>query len=220
MRFRLVYQGDLLSSQPPKDGQPDKRAAHKHVIRRCFHKQLKVLWETTRFLRIRTMDAASFDVLPEGAPSVWGTNPAHRMPMATALGEIYGHSGYKFAPLAWKEAELMCSLRFLCLRRDGKDAVLPGRDIDNRIKTVVDALTMPSLQQGCPLAEDRTPLAPQDGETPFYVLLDDDRRVTHLEVESDTLLYAPPDKSEAYVYLTVLVEIRPSHFSMFNQSWA
>ncbi len=140
--------------------------------------------------------------------------------MSAALGEIYGHNNYQFTPLAWKESETTCSLRFLVLRRDGDAAVSAGRDIDNRIKTVIDALTVPLPKYGSPLGMDGNPLPPQDGETPLFVLLDDDRQVTHLEVETDALLSAPDGSSDAYVQLSVLVEIRPYHTNMFNLSFA
>ncbi len=69
MRFRLTYQGDLLSSQPPKNGDPDRRGPHKHDIRRHFHRQLKQYWETHRWLKNAWMDGAHHTVLPEGPPA-------------------------------------------------------------------------------------------------------------------------------------------------------
>jgi hypothetical protein len=52
MEFRLTYEGPLLATQrDPVTGQADKRADHKHDIRRQFHVQLKRLWEITPFLK-------------------------------------------------------------------------------------------------------------------------------------------------------------------------
>ena len=52
MEFRLTYQGELFSSQPTDtQSKVDRRAGHKHSIRRVFHKQLKRLWEITPFLK-------------------------------------------------------------------------------------------------------------------------------------------------------------------------
>ena len=59
MRFRLTYEGPLLSSKPLKQDERDKRAAHKHFIRRAFHSQLKSFWETSEFLSTHLMDSAS-----------------------------------------------------------------------------------------------------------------------------------------------------------------
>ena len=223
MRFRLTYEGPLLSSKPLKDCERDKRAAHKHTIRRVFHSQLKEFWRTNTFLSSHMMDSASKPLLPtEAQDAHWGSE-AEKRPMADVLGDIYGHHDYKYVPLVRKEISLACSLRILCLRRDSHDAVLPGRDIDNRIKTVIDALTMVQHKQGQPIGEDLKPLPPGPGEVPFFVLLDDDRQVTHLEVETDTALEPDPKNpsDESFVRLVIAVEIRPyNNVNMFNLSFA
>jgi hypothetical protein len=66
--------------------------------------------------------------------------------------------------------------------------------------------------------KDGKPLPPQEGEDPFYVLMDDDRRVNHLEVETDTALEPDPDSpaNESYVRLVISVEIRPINVYEFN----
>lgn len=220
MKFRLTYTGPLLSSKPYDKDERDKRGEHKHDLRRHFHKQLKEQWLQHRFLRTHREGAAPMcGVLPDRAKEVWGTSP-ETLSLPEILGPVFGHSEYKFVPLVWKEADLFCSLRILCLRRDTANAVLPGRDIDNRIKTVIDALAMPLYSQGSPL-KDGKPLLPQDGEKPFFVLLDDDRQVTHLEVETDTALEVGEDNpaDESYVRLIISVEIRPSIVTMFNLSF-
>jgi len=103
------------------------------------------------------------------------------------------------------------------LRRDTIDAILPGRDIDNRIKTLIDALAMPSFHQGSPTKDGKS-FPPQEGEEPFYVLMDDDRQITHLEVETDMALEVSEEneKNESFVRLVVSVEIRPSVLTMLN----
>jgi hypothetical protein len=157
------------------------------------------------------------DVLPPKSQEIW-SDPAHeRLHLPKILGPVFGHSGYQFVPLIWAENSLHCSLRILCLRRDGKEAVMAARDIDNRIKTVIDALAMPEFKQGSPL-KDGKPLPPQDGETPFFVLLDNDRQVTHLEVETDDAL-AVSEKNpsdESFVRLVITVETRAYYSTMFN----
>jgi hypothetical protein len=143
--------------------------------------------------------------------------------MAEVLAAVYAHHkdlGYHYVPLVREDIDLSCSLRILCLRLDHDSAVLPGRDIDNRIKTLIDALTMPSTRHGPP-TKDKQPLPAAEDEKPFFVLLDDDRRVTHLEVETDTLLApAPSDADESYVRLIISVEIRPYNVTTFNLSFA
>ncbi len=75
---------------------------------------------------------------------------------------------------------------------------------------------MPLLQQGSPINDDGTPFPPQAGEELFYVLLEDDKHVTHLEVETDTLLYVDPKEDESFVRLVILVELRPYNVNTFN----
>jgi hypothetical protein len=220
MRLRLTYAGPLLSSNPLA---PDKRIEHKHHLRRAFHKQIKEHWESHPFLGSYHSSPGVFrDKLPDGAASKFDPiYPNKKMSLAQLLGAVYGHSGYNFAPLVWKENGLHCSLRILCLRRDTRDAVSPGRDIDNRMKTLIDALCAPSARQGSPM-KDGVPLPPGPGEDPFYVLLDDDRQIEHLEVETDKALELDENNptDESFVRLIISVEIRPFVVDMFNLSYA
>ena len=106
-------------------------------------------------------------------------------------------------PLATRDLELLCSIEVLYLRQ-GTPGGLLNRvgDIDNRLKTLFDALSMPQdrLQLG-PF------LTPDVGEEPFFCLLEDDSIITKATVESDTLLEAvsnPPDPNDARVVITVV----------------
>jgi hypothetical protein len=66
--------------------------------------------------------------------------------------------------------------------------VLQSSDIDNRIKTLLDALKMPSS------AQDLGPYStPDDDEALFFVLLEDDALVTRLSIETDMLLEPTSD---------------------------
>jgi hypothetical protein len=217
VRLRLTYAGPLLSSNPLD---PDKRIEHKHAIRRHFHKQLKECWNTTRWLNELQIFPGD-NILPERAQQVWGHDLNTPRPAAEVLGRSFGHSDYEYVPLAWESAHLTCSLRILCLRRDAPGAVLAGRDLDNRIKTVIDALCMPSFRQGKP-TKDRLPLDPDPDEKPFFVLLEDDKLVSHLEIETDTALEPNPadPADESFVRLVISIEIRPSAVTMFNLSFA
>ena len=221
MRFRLTYSGPLLSSNPAA---PEKRIEHKHDIRRKIHPQLRELWRTSRPLADKTIrpDPAYWGVLPPNAESIFADMaPKVDIPYSEALARCYEHCGYRYVPLVRKEIDLTCAVRVLVLRRDIPGAVLPGRDIDNRIKTLIDALTMPAPQQGPPM-KNGAPLLPDVEEDPFYVLLDDDRRISHLEVETDTALEVsdvnPSD--ESFVRLVATIEIRPTRMTIFNLDFA
>lgn len=139
--------------------------------------------------------------------------------MVDVVGDIYARDGYRFVPLVRKEVSLSCSLRILCLRRDTPTAVLAARDIDNRVKTLIDALTLPMF---APIDDTGALLPPGPEEDPFFVLLDDDRQVTHLEVEADTALAVNPanPSDESFVRVLIAVSIRPIDVTMFNLSFA
>ncbi|MDE0105166.1 MAG: hypothetical protein OXN89_22545 [Bryobacterales bacterium] len=90
----------------------------------------------------------------------------------------------------------------------------PGRvrtDIDNRLKTLFDALRMPSsteLARSITCEEKQSSLPERD---PFFVLLQDDKLITKVTVTSDMLLEPIPDlaRQEDAVRLVICVNIRP-----------
>lgn len=178
-----------------------------------MHTQLKELWRTNVFLRDYHLPIPinSPSLPPKAAEIGRGDAPAS-YPAPVLLSQIYDFTPpYKFVPLVIKESHLFASLRILCLRRDGYGVVAAARDLDNRIKTLIDALTMPTPAQGLPQL-DGTDLMPSADEDPFFALLDDDRQVTHLEVETDTALDPSPYNPEDldFVRLLISVEVRPS----------
>ena len=123
-------------------------------------------------------------------------------------------------PLVREEWSLTCSLNILFLRRDilGNKGVLSAGDIDNRVKTLIDALRRPRNQTEL-VGNDATP---REDEDPFFVLLEDDKQVSHLLVEADTLLIPPceTDASASQAKVVVTVEIRPYYVTTFNLSLA
>ena len=75
-------------------------------------------------------------------------------------------------------------------------------DIDNRLKSLFDALGVPDVGQ-IPRGD-----TPRSGETPFFCLLDDDALVTEVDVVTDRLL--EPTDNENVVELIIAVSIRSS----------
>jgi hypothetical protein len=113
---------------------------------------------------------------------------------------------------------LLCSLDILFLRRDFPMGVISNAgDLDNRLKTLIDALRRPKSAQE--LAGNESPAAAED---PFYCLLEDDDLVTGLKVETDMLLTPLANGSTdlSDVKLVISVEIKPDHVTMFNLSFA
>jgi hypothetical protein len=226
MRFRLTYEGELRSSQrDPLGNQPNKLAEHKQHIRREFHKQLKFLWETNKFLRECKMTSTRE---ASGTPVAYGQIAGQgfygggkvevKVPLVEAVASHYQEYGYRFVPLVREEISLLCSLDILFLRRDYPGSVYTAGDLDNRIKTVLDALRRP--RNGSELVGNERP---REGEDPFYCLLEDDKLVTQLAIETDTLLDTPAGNDERdrrQVRLIITVELRPYDVTMFNLSFA
>ena len=79
--------------------------------------------------------------------------------------------------------------------------VTQGGDIDNRLKTLLDSLTMPRHLNALP--KQSQPAADQQ---PFFCLLEDDNLIAALSVQTEQLLEPVEDKSE--VDLTIRVRPR------------
>jgi hypothetical protein len=116
---------------------------------------------------------------------------------------------FLFKPLANETNGLICGLDILLLR-DGK----PGEalaDIDNRLKTIFDALRMAKTNEIDGLAR------PGDDDQPFYVVVEDDKLITHLSVTADTLLEPVPGiEIQDAVHIVLNVTVRPYHVHMDN----
>jgi hypothetical protein len=225
MRFRLTYEGELRASgHDPQGSQRDPMAMHKQKIRKDFHGQLKRLWQINKFLNEHTVDTAlwaSKSAIPAyqvGNPGFWSGGPVpERLPLSEAIANMHRENGYRFVPLVREEFGLSCSLDILFLRRDFPAGVISAGDLDNRIKTLIDTLRKPHSAN-----ELRGNEVPGAGEDPFFCLLEDDDLVTALSVETDALLDPPNngDAGQSQVKLIISVELKPSHVTMFNLSFA
>jgi hypothetical protein len=197
MRFHLTYEGSLHGSSTKSP-----RARHKHEIRKIFHRQLKRLWEQT------WLGSATYGSW-EGGQSIPPSTPLNE-----ALATLYRRGDYRYVPLVREEFSLLCSIDILFLRPGIPGTVLKSADIDARLKTIFDALRMPQND-----SELGPYLAPDDGEDPFYCLIDDDKLFTHVSVATDVLLeQINGDDSDAR--LIIDVKISPHRVTMFNLSFA
>lgn len=197
MEFRLTYEGLLLSGVK----ETDSRKAHKHEIRRQFHPQLRQYWGIHPGLKVL-------------AESTWdGGLPSNAEPATIeALARRFTRSsGHRFVPLVREELSLMCKLEILLLRRpEANSHVYSKGDLDNRVKTIVDALKIPSDGNELPGS------GPGKDEDPFFVLLEEDKLLTHLSVETDYLLggiakmkngvMQPDDVNDAKVVIKVTLK--------------
>lgn len=182
MQFRLTYSGPLLGAS-----RSDTRARHKHDIRRAFHGQLKLLWETHVELQHHVNQPASL----YGSPA-W-------------LAGQFGRNGHRFVPLVFKSGFLYARVDVLMLRLGTKQDIVQDGDLDGRLKTIFDALRMPRS------AEELAGATPSEGEDPFYVLLEDDNLITRASIESDYLLEPVEGcESQHQSRVVITVEVKQS----------
>jgi hypothetical protein len=105
-------------------------------------------------------------------------------------------------------------LDILFLRPD-KPGNLWAGDIDNRIKTLIDALAIPTANE---MYSDR---AAADDEKPFYVLMENDPLLTKLSVETDRLLDCDGTNScMDKTKLVITVRLRPYEIHAANIHFA
>ena len=169
MEFRLTYEGKLPSTRSKSDNR-DPKWKIKHDIRRHFHKQLKNYWTENQVLStILTHHLSS---------------PPHP-PIYDPM--LIKAKNFNWLPLVVEQNNIECKLDILYLRNGARGDVISKSDIDNRVKTLLDALKAPSPGE---ISSDAMPL---DGEEPFFVLLEDDKVVSHMSVETDMLLCPSAD---------------------------
>lgn len=206
MQFRLTYEGTLLATQrDPLTGQQDKRGIHKHDIRQVFHNPLKHLWDIVPHLKTGNRsgpDAVTFD----------GDQPLSRD--IASLSARHGLYGWNFVPLVTQDLNLLCGLDILFLRPDPPGAVLRSGDIDNRLKTLFDALRIPEA------GERYQEKVPDAGEQPFFCLLEDDKLITKVSVETNQLLqFVSPRREVNEVRLVITVTLRPYELHLGNMQF-
>ncbi len=178
MKFSLTYDGELLSASDKHT-----RVENKNRIRFELGLQLWEVWCNGNFERFQ------FD-------------PNSTLQAANGWGKL----GY--APLLTRKMNASCSLKIKFMRGDPPGQIIHGGDLDNRLKTLFDALRMPTDAK-----ETRDDLAPEfysREDTGICVcLLEDDALITDLAVETATV-WTPMAKN--HVRLVIDVEFRPFDF--------
>ena len=186
MEFTLKYRGPLKSAQS------DGTRKLTHMIRRAFHPQLEHQWKVKREL------------------SGW-LAPLVRLPIRD---KTIRHGWYNklvgkhlFAPLVivWDEHPMIAELDIRILWRDRPGNILRrgdiGIDLDNRLKVLLDALTVPQTNQ---LVSE----VPIKGEEQTFCLLEDDRLVVKLTIAAEPLTTAhelgePPNFADISVHVLI-----------------
>jgi hypothetical protein len=186
LEFRLTFEGTIASGASAS-------SKHKQDIRRVFHKQLSNLWWTNPLFSRSGAWGGKF----LGVKNPDGSDARTRV---DELAGYYKRGEYRFVPIVFDEMRMMVSIDILFLRPGSPGSVIQGADIDNRMKTLFDALKVPEGIVG----------SPGPGETPFFVLLEDDRLITRVSVETDQLLEPThPDAGKLDARLVLTVNLTP-----------
>jgi hypothetical protein len=231
VKFTLTYDGPLLSS-----GNKGK-SENKWEIRKRIHPQLVDLWSNHPALKA-VEDNKHFPV--RGGAVLTQAHHLHPGPVwpparirvrddATPvldmdylyrdqkvertildLCEPIEKHGTWFRPLVRESYALHCGLKIRFLRQEPLGRVYQGGDLDGRIKTLIDSLTMPQhveqiLEKG---QENR----------PIHCLLEDDSMISGFEIESERLL-GDQSNSKEWVKLTIEVDVRVRQATIYNQSF-
>jgi hypothetical protein len=181
MEFRLLYEGAL-------QGQ-NARADHKREIRRHLHPQLKRLW--TQPPLDESPNLLAFPAQPGN------------------ISVVEPRGSDKFVPLVTKKLDLYAELNVLFLRPQPRGQLITdGGDIDNRLKTLLDALRIPRTTQENPPTDESA-----CDENPLFCLLQDDSLVTKVTVEADQLLYTT---DPLHVKAIIQVVVKKTRMSWAN----
>jgi len=173
LEFHLTYNGPLLGA-----GKNDTRSSHKHDVRKALHPQLFDLWAKNHSLNAWEL-----------------TNEQKKRERAcVVLANRFVFNGIRFVPLSWDGLGVACKLDILMLRPDQPgQTLMQSGDIDNRLKTLFDALRIPKVGEICP--EENSP-------NPLFCLLEDDSLINHLSVTTDMLL-GEHGKHDVRIVITV-----------------
>lgn len=177
MEFTLFYQGELRSNGD---------AHHKQQIREALHPQLKRLW---------TLD-------PLSVSQGYIAYPPSGSPSEISLIEML--NGFAFAPLISDKLALAAQVTITMLRPEKPGQLIQQcGDIDNRLKTLFDALSVPPHIEQLPKA-----YSPTADQVPLFCLLQDDRLISSVAVHTERLLTIDEGQSRNRVVLLIHVKTR------------
>lgn len=203
MKFTLTYEGELRSND-------DYR--RKWDIRKHFHPQLQELWRISAPLqsieKIARVPKEGYFII-ETHHSVQDANfqRPEEGPETIELLAPIASGGRYFKPLIRNTLALHCGLKILFLRKENPGRIYQGGDLDNRLKTLFDALSVPNDSQ---IVNDPTI------EDPIFCLLEDDALIKSIDVDTQRLL-TRPNASQHEVHLVIEIDVRVTEAHMYNQ---
>ena len=212
MRFHLVYHGALPSAG--NKSKPDDVLR----IRQALSPQLGYLWKTHNALQVLQNTAALeikkpldkmnhinqdrdkfLQLVNDGEATI--RNLAHHFPddFKDLIQSIFVVDK-EYAPLIRKSLDLACEIEIMFLRQqDPGQLITQGGDIDGRIKTLLDALRIPTKDE-----QDKNPPC----ENTLWCLLENDSLVSDLSIETDRLLFPETTRpNEVHLIISVRVNV-------------
>jgi len=204
MEIHLVYNGQLLKAA----GNGNSRKDEKHSIRKEFHKQLERVWQSHPLLGLY---GKPYHVEPEGDTfsinsDVISYGPRFVVNERTSIESLSRqYEGY--VPLVNEAFGMFCDLDILFLRPGPVGRLITkgagGGDLDNRIKTLLDALSIPEGGQ-VPVSK----IGIERDPSPLYVLMSDDSLISSIKVSTGTLLHTSThDPAEALVIIHATTKV-------------
>jgi hypothetical protein len=195
MKFILIYDGPLSSSSN------DQRVKQKQSIRNQFHPQLAEL--------IKVHPALS-EWIWSYTDALAGKVTGNIIKRGTNLS-ILPMGEHHIVPLFASDLSVTCHLDILFLRRSKPGGIIhAGGDLDNRLKTLFDALKAPLRIEDLGQIEEPLP-------KPFYCLLQDDDQISGFSVRTAQLLH-PMNDISADVRLVIDVTVEVRHVTIANNS--
>ena len=210
VEFRLLYSGRLMGATNTKT-----RADLKHEIRRQFHPQLRRLWQTNHGLQQLASYAIS-DLWRAQHPDAdlrTFSDEDRRQAGIESIAMQWQRAGFSFVPLVTSPLALRCRIEILFLRPDEPRYVMESGDLDNRIKTLFDALRIPKN------LDETSGMGPQADEAPFFCLLEDDKLISEVSINADQLLLLPNQQqiNPNEAFLVIRVELNHAHAGTFDR---
>jgi hypothetical protein len=190
VEFTLHYRGPLKAASGK-----NRRKDHKHDLRKHFHKQLKELWTLPQLKDVEDYLEA-------------GPTPQGEIRLRQSVG------AFEFVPLVSPRIFLVANIEMMMLRPEPEGAIFTrGGDIDNRLKTLMDALKVPNEESALPDG-----ISPSPDESPFFCLLTDDSLITGIDIK--TAHWLEPEIQETdEVVLTLRVRTKPTKIIFGNMAF-
>jgi hypothetical protein len=105
---------------------------------------------------------------------------------------------FEFVPLISEKFGYVAQLNILLLTSEEiGQTISQGGNLDNRLKTLLDALRIPTTDELPKNTE------PEEDEVPFFCLLEEDSLISGISIESDWLLQPANDKDQALLLIQV-----------------